>query len=318
MLSFSRKRGKIKAWERIFLSLFFLGILFFFSQVQAARIAITPLVFELTGERGQIVESEVRVMNPSYTDKITVKMEAEDMYPQGEEGQVRLEIPPEERIPFSLSSWISFEPKTFSLEPREEKPVKFRIKVPENAEPGGHYAGIIAKVETMAGPGGVGVGIVQRVASLVLLTVPGVAKEEIALLNFETSKLYYETGPVKFLVRLENRGNIHLRPQATISITNFLGQKVGEVQLEQRNILPGAIRKYEIEWPKKWLWWGKYKATLSGFYGQNKIPLGEREIEFWAFPWKIGVLLGLLIVFFIFTRRRWIKALKILIKGEKA
>lgn len=291
-------------------------ILIFFQKVEAVRIAITPLVFELSGEKGGIVENEVRVMNPSYEDKSEVKMESEDIFPEGEEGRVRLEVPPAERIPFSLSSWISFEPETFTLAPREEKPVKFKIKIPENAEPGGHYAGIIASVKSTPPPG-VAVGIVPRVATLVLLTVPGPMEEKLSVLDFKTEKNYYEFGPVKFLLRLENSGTVHVTPVINVTVKNIFGKTVGETSFETRTILPDSKRKLETELSKKWLWAGKYTAILTGSYGTKNLPLETKTITFFAFPWKVGVLILILIIFFFLTRQRWLKAIKILIKGEE-
>lgn len=302
-------------------SLFFLflfSFLFFPKSVKGARIAITPLVFELKGERGGVVEEYVRVMNPSYEDKITVLMESEDIFPEGEEGRVKLEVPPAERVPFSLSSWISFEPAKLTLEPREEKEVKFIIKIPEIAEPGGHYAAVLAKTETTSGPSGVGVGIVQRVASLVLLTVSGEAKEEIKTVEFKTSKDYYEYGPIQFIIRLENRGTIHLKPQAKITVYNIFNKKIAEIDVEPHNVLPSSVRKLEAQLPQKWFFAGKYKAVLSGFYGKTNTSLEPVTITFLAFSWKVALIVFLFLLFLIITRRRWIKAIKILIQGEKA
>lgn len=299
--------------------LFFLfSFLFFPLSARGARIAITPLVFELKGERGGIVEEYVRVMNPSYEEKITVIMESEDIFPEGEEGRVKLEVPPAERVPFSLSSWISFEPAKLTLEPREEKEVKFIIKIPEIAEPGGHYAAVLAKTETTSGPTGVGVGIVQRVASLVLLTVGGQTREEIRVVDFKTSKNYYEYGPVQFIIRLENTGTVHLKPQTKITVYNLFNKKIGEIEVEPHNVLPSSVRKFEANLSQKWFFAGKYKAVLSGFYGKTNIPLEPVTITFFAFSWKIGVLFIVLLIFLILTRKRWSKAIKILIQGEKA
>lgn len=305
------------SFKRFFFFFFALLILLYFQKVVAVRIAITPLVFELSGEKGEIVENEVRVMNPSYEETITVKMESEDIFPEGEEGRIRLEVPPAERIPFSLSSWISFEPETFTLAPREEKPVKFKIKVPENAEPGGHYAGIIARAQSTGMPGGVAVGVVPRVAALVLLTIPGPMEEKLSVLDFKTEKNYYEFGPVKFSLRLENSGTVHVKPVIKVTVKNVFGQTVGEASFEARTILPDSKRKLETEFPKKWLWAGKYTAILSGFYGTNNLPLETKTITFFAFPWKLGVLILILIIFFVVTRKRWLKAIRILVKGEE-
>lgn len=321
-----KKQFKRRLKDGLLLAFLCIGIIvaftliFFTQEAKGSRIALTPLIFELTGQRGERVVEHVRVMNPSYEDVITIEMEIEDIFPSGEEGRIRLEIPPEERDPFSLSSWITVEPEIFTLEPREEKSVKFTINTPEYAEPGGHYAGILARTRTVDGPTGVGVGIVTRIASLVLLTVPGEMEEELFLASFETPKFYNEYGPIEFIVRFENTGNVHLRPQATITINNFLGHEVAEVPVETRNVLPNAVRRLEAEWGGKWLWGGKYTATLAGTYGRTNIPINSETIVFWVFPWKMGgailLILILVFVFFIATRKRWGTALRILLKGQ--
>lgn len=43
---------------------------------------------------------------------------------------------------FSLSNWISIEDKNLTLANGETREVKFSVKVPANAEPGGHYGAI--------------------------------------------------------------------------------------------------------------------------------------------------------------------------------
>ncbi len=305
-------------------SLLVLGItligstLFFAGPAESSHIALTPLVFELTGEKGQTAGEYVRVMNPSYDETIVVRMQTEDIFPEGEEGRVRLQMPAEERDPFSLSAWVTFEPESFILEPREEKPIRFIVNIPEYAEPGGHYAAILASTELSDGPAGVGVGIVQRIASLVLLTVPGEMKEDLTIAGFETSKGYYDSGPIKFAVRFENRGTIHLRPQALITVTDIFGRQTAEIRLEAKNVIPGAVRRIETEWPEKWLWAGKYTAVLTGTYGSDDLDFPLQSITFWAFPWKAGLILLIILIFFILTRKRWLTALKILIKGERA
>ncbi len=287
---------------------------------QAAQLALTPLVFDLKGKPGEIVEGEVRVLNPSYDATVTVKMSAEDMFPEGEEGRVILQLPPDEKTSLALSQWISFVPEVFDLAPREEKAVKFRIKIPENADPGGHYAGILAGVHSGALPEETGVAIVTRVASLILLAVEGEMKEDLRVVEF-SSPSYLEYGPINFVLRFENKGTVHVRPNAEIKIEDIYGREIARLSVDSRNILPKAVRKFETSWNQKWLWGIRYRAILSGTYGRYGNATNKIEpvvIVFWAFPWKVG-LIGLAFLIFLFiTRRRWITAIKILVKGEAA
>ena len=276
-------------------------------------IAITPLTFELTGNPGDIIENYFKVINPSRDYSIRVKMEVEDITPTGEAGGVVVEA---ESETYSLAKWIKCEPEEFSLISREEKFVKFTITIPENAEPGGHYGTVLAGTMGVAGPGVTGTAIAQRVGSLVLLTVPGEMMEELIVKEF-TAPGYSEYGPIPFEIKFENKGTVHVRPVGLVTIADFMGKKVAEIELPQRNVLPDAVRIFEVSWDKKWLFGGKYIATLAGTYGMSDTPFISKVITFWVFPWKVGLGILGVIILLILSRRRWIAAFRILIKGER-
>jgi len=153
---------------------------------------------------------------------------------------------------------------------------------------------------------------------LLLLTVAGEVKEELIIKEF-LAPAFLEYGPVPFTIRFENKGTVHLRPRGFVTITNWWGKKVADVEFSQLNVIPGAIRKIETSWQNKWLF-GKYTAMLVGSYGTANLPFNPPILTFWAFPWKValGIIIVLILVFTFFykTRRRWRLALKILIKGE--
>jgi len=275
-------------------------------------IGISPLIFELTGNQGEVIENYLKIYNPS-GDIIGIKMEVEDIAPSGEAGQVIVELPETET--YSLAKWIKTEPEEFNLKPGEEKLVKFTITIPENAEPGGHYGTVLGGIKAVTGAGGTGAVVVQRVGALVLLTVPGAMKEELAVKDFSTPR-YLEYGPIPFTIRFENKGTVHVKPTGYVTVTNWLGQKVGDAGFSPLNVLPGGVRKFETTLDKKWLLAGKYTATLSGSYGMSNIPFAPVVITFWAFPWKMGLGILIVLILFILSRKRWIAAFRVLIRGE--
>ncbi len=303
------------------MGLFIAGAILFlaagFTMAQSRRIAVTPLNFEMTVERGEAKSDYITVLNPSYEDGVEVEMTIEDMFPEGEEGRVILSSPEEDLDIMAISRWITFEPREFSLEPREQKNVRFTVDVPENANPGGHYAGLIAG-SGEAEIEGTGVTLTQRIASLVLLTVPGEMVEDLSTVDLSTSQNYYEYGPVTFSSRFRNEGTVHLRPEATITVEDLFGREVAEIPVEPRNVLPDATRRVDSKWDENRLWGIRYTATLNGVYGMDEAALNSEKVVFWAFPWKYGLAFFLIILFFIFTRKRWITILKILVMGEKA
>ena len=291
--------------------------LFLNNQVNAQTgqgVGISPLTFELTANPGDIIVNQLKVYNPNEST-IGIKMEVEDFTVTGEIGHVKIE--PAETETYSIARWVTMEPEKFVLGPREQRFIAFTIKIPENAEPGGHYGSILAGTTAVIGEEFTGTTIAGRVGALVLLSVSGEVEEHLTVEEFHDSG-YSEYGPIDFTMRFENTGTIHVKPKGYITIVNWLGRKVADLEIPQRNVLPDSIRKIETSWNQKWLWGGKYTATLSGSYGISNIPFSPVVITFWAFPWKAGIGILLFIIFFILTRRRWTTAFKILVRGEKA
>jgi len=297
------------------LSILVIGGLILAPNVSAQfSLGIAPLTFEITANPGDIVENYLKVYNPSPDTSVQIEMVIEDIAPTGEAGHVIVE--PAETETYSLARWIETEPKEFSLAPREEKFVKFTINIPENAEPGGHYGTVIAGAKLVAGPRATGAAILPRVGSLVLLTVPGVMREELIVKEFIAPN-YSEFGPIPFTIKFENRGTIHVKPAGFVTITDWCGKKVADIEFSQNNVLPNSVRKIETSLDKKWFFAGKYTATLTGSYGISNTSFTPVVITFWAFPWKVGLGILIVIILLILSRKRWVAAFRILIKGEK-
>lgn len=279
---------------------------------------ISPVTFELTANPGDILENKLKVYNPSDFN-IVVGMEAEDFEPIGELGQVV--VTESEKTTYSLKQWVKIDPISFSLQPKEQKVLNFKIEVPSNAEPGGHYGSVLATIKGAIGEG-TGAALTQKVGSLVLISIAGEVKEHLIVKEFFAPS-FSEYGPIKFDLRFENLGTVHVRPKGFIVITRgtlLESKKIAEIEFPQKNVLPGAKRKLDAVWNEKWLF-GKYTATIVGAYGISNTPF-TAAATFWVFPWKLagGLFIGfaMVLVFFFKTGRRWRMALKILLRGEKS
>lgn len=287
------------------------------ASAQRVGLTISPLNFELTGNPGDTLTNTLRVFNPTGLD-LTVQMTVEDFAVAGEAGQVIVE--PAETESYSLARWITVVPDLFTLPSEGRQNVEFTVTVPESAEPGGHYGTVLATLTAVAGEGEfTGAAVAQKVGSLVLLSVSGDVAEDLVIKEF-TAPDFLEYGPVPFVIRFENKGTVHVRPRGFVTITNWRGKKVIDLEFPQKNVLPGSVRKVETSWDTKWLF-GKYAATVVGGYGTTNNPLPPRVVTFWVIPWKVtaaaGTGLFVILLFFYLTRRRWIGALGILLKGEK-
>ena len=158
----------------------------------------------------------------------------------------------------------------------------------------------------------------MKVASLILLNVSGEVIENMEVLDFSAPE-FQEYGPVPFEIRFENKGTVHVKPRGFITITDMFGNKVKDLELPSKNVLPGSIRKIEVEWDEGLLI-GKYTAMIVGIYGDGNEPFVSNVITFTVFPWKLALGISAVVLFVLtllfLSRKRLRLATKILLKGE--
>lgn len=285
-----------------------------FALAQSSGITISPLTFELTADPGEMVSNKLLVTNPT-GGSLIFEMEVQDFTAAGEGGEVI--VGPDVDETLSMERWVSTNPMRFTLEPGKTQVVDFTVSVPQDGEPGGHYATILATIKGSTDV--TGSAISQKVGSLVLLSVSGSIREELFIREFSVPS-FSQQGPISFLVRFENIGSVHVMPMGFVTIADFFGNKVADVPLSPKRVLPGNTRKIEVMWDKRYPI-GKFTATLVGSFGISNTPISA-VTTFWVFPWKIAleVLGGLivLLVVLIKTRKRFRAAFNILFKGEHA
>ena len=300
--------------------LFFLAIfLFIFIAVPAqaqssAGIKISPVKIEEMVEPGEVFKSQVKVTNEFNKTRIFY-VYLRDFKSEGESGTAKLVIPGTEEG-YYLASWIDVDSKGIELAPGQERIVPFTVNVPENVGPGGYFGAIILgteppRIQQQNEEKGAGMSIAQQTASLLLLRVRGDVLEEAHVREFNTDKDFYNTPfLVDFLIRIENTGNVHIKPHGAISIKNMFGKEVRVLKINEKggNILPHSIRRFnENIWEGKSAF-GKYTATLGVTYGVSVDKGGQGKNSlvaiktFWIIPWRIiiPVFLALLFISGIF------------------
>ena len=216
-----------------------------------------------------------------------------------------------------MASWIEVEGGPISLLPDEQKIVPYTIHIPQNADPGGHYAAVFFATQPPQMSGS-SIGLSGRLGTLVLLTVSGDIKEEGKIVEFSTkdNKSFYEHLPVSFSLLFANSGNVHLKPQGEIKITNSFGGLSEKIPFNReemdgsKNVLPNTSRHLEAVWSRGPLQTegngfidklnyeisnfalGRYKATINVGYGtQGKTAVAVAT--FWVFPWHLILVVSL-------------------------
>lgn len=312
-----------RAWLTFFAILAF-GVYFYPETVSA--ITLTPVRFELRGDPGEVLKQEILLINETDTAE-TFYSSFANFEAQGDSGSPAFVDPKDD-----LGTWITTDLSTVYLAPRQQKVVPFQITIPENAEPGGHFAVIFWGTSP---PGGGGVSIGAKTGILVLLSVNGEVREEAGLLNFNTkdNKFFYGSLPVSFEYRFRNDGGDRVKPDGKITIRNtlFLPTEKLNANPVEGNVLPASTRKISVDWIKyerpsgyeeptgifnkffsnvSYQWKnfavGLYSANLNVTYGTS----GERVKEsafFFVFPWQLVLVLLLMIVIVLLGGRKLIK-----------
>ena len=156
-----------------------------------------------------------------------------------------------------------------------------------------------------------GAAVGYQVASVLSIRVNGDIVEEASIRQFSTSKFLHGSQNVEFDVRIENNGNVLVRPMGPLEIYNMLGNKVGDLMFneERFSVFPNDTREFKnIVWTGDSIGFGRYEAILSPVYGESGAKKTmSSSVTFWILPMNIIgpalVALGvLLLVIFIFVR----------------
>lgn len=290
---------------KIFLVLIFFisGLLFPFiasAQNISPSLSVSPHTFDLGVLPGEVQTGKIKIGNRSEV-ALPILARTVDFSAVGEEGEMTFDELSQD-ISFASRKWIKIENPSFILNPGETKEVYFTIQVPENAEPGGHYAVMLFEPQLPSfyfeegQPRAIPIiGVlflfsvktfalepeVQQKLDIVEFSLP---KEEkmAALENFLSSLIggvaratvidinIVEKSPSKFVLRIKNNDIYHHKPQGKLLIYNTFGKKVGESEIQKATILPGKIRRFPVEFsseiPEKLKW---LPASISNFLVQN-------------------------------------------------
>lgn len=156
--------------------------------------------------------------------------------------------------------WVSADRTVASVGARSEQLVNFTVRVPANAVPGDHVAGVVLEQRR---PGSTSTGAISQVVRNVvpiMVEVPGAAAPQIdvrsaAITTLPGSPLLAVT------VVLKNEGLKLCRPQLKVTLGST-GDTAGQVIRQLDTILPGDRAPYPMPWPSK-LASGSYLAHVT-------------------------------------------------------
>jgi hypothetical protein len=266
-----------------------------FAEDMTTSFSVSPVIVETKLNPGQSKKFQLTVYNKSAQPQI-IQMYTQNFEASNETGD--LKFTEESNETFAAKDWLKFSASQVVLEPKKSKNVSFDLDIPETAEPGGHYVTIFFEsVNPPSDNAGSGVEISGRIGALLFVTVNGQILEKGRVLgvtsddkcegvacSFKTAK-FRNWGPVPFEFKFENTGNVHVKVSGKVEIFNLFGQKVGEVPVDEKTVLPKSTRHFQQTWLREPLF-GYYSAKLTIYYGSLNVT-DHARVAFWAFPWKV-------------------------------
>lgn len=281
--------------------------------------SISPPLIELNADPGDNTKATIKFTNIS-GEELLVKTQFNDFGAKNETGEPNIIFEDNaDTGRFSLRQWIT-SPEPFRIASQETKTVEFPINVPEDAEPGGHYA-VIRFTGTSPELEESGVALTASIGSLVLMRVSGDIKEQASVADFFTATPQYENSsffeyaPVTFVERIRNLGNIHVKPTGTVKISNMFGNEVATLKVNgspddandsPRSVLPNSIRRFDQKLDNGWMF-GRYQAELNLSYGQEPGKQLVSTTNFWVIPYKLLLLAVAILVGLFFLLRFAVK-----------
>jgi len=191
-------------------------------------------------------------------------------------------------------TWIEVQDKV-SVGAGETKVVPFTIKVPKNAAPGDHPAGIAATVVATGGT----VAVESRVGFRVMTRVSGTITAELAVGGLDASYRQswnpFAAGRVRVRYTATNDGNIAVTGTARVTTSALFGLVEHEARQAIEETLPDGSRSLDVRVGGVW-GLGPVRTTveLMPAARAGEVRPTSATVTVWTVPWPQLVLAGVL------------------------
>jgi len=289
----------------------------------AHALTVSPPILDVAMDPGQEKQGVIKLFNEGDSE-LFLDGFVEIFKPKGERGEVELV---EAGIASQAINWVTLPINSLSLAPGEVKEVPVVVSIPATADVGGYYLALMWQTNTAPKSENTQVSISGKVGTLLILDAGGAVNESVNLLDFSLTenKNLFSSLPIDFLFRLQNTGNVHVKPAGRLVVKNMFGRVSDTVPInpEMRNVLPQSIRLFDMVWgsdlkqadsfwgglTNEWQSFkiGKYTVYLDLEYGRTNTSITSSTISFWILPWRtlsIILIVALFIILKIVAKRK--------------
>jgi len=258
---------------------------------QGAGLSVIPSLIEEAVDPGQTFTEIITITNRSESTE-TYFLFIRNIAGVTDGGRPLFQDDATELSGEEMSNWASLGQSQVTLAGGQGIQVPLIVTVPEGISPGSHFAAVFASLNPPPNTTeGVGASVGYQVGNIISLRVSGDITEEAVIRSVTTDRFIYSTKDVQFTARVENKGNVLVRPFGAVEITNMLGDKIATPPMNesQSGVFPGVIRELTGAWDGDGLGFGRYEVLVSLVYGEP--GQGQRtmtgQTSFWILPWAI-------------------------------
>lgn len=243
------------------------------AQEQGFSMALSPSKLELAAEAGTSRDFAISLGNKGTEDQ-SMKVYFNDYFIKRDNDFV---FAKPGHYSYSCAKWLQAEKSVVQVPAGQKVSTGFRVNVPKNAEPGGHYAVIFFEQVSIKDEGKSGVTARPRIGSLILVTVPGeiVRRGEIKDVSITSSWFWparhvsiFPRRNVKARITFYNSGNVHLTIRGALTYEAAFGWGRGTVEFNDITVLPKTTRYLEADIPDPPLV-GSFKVAAKVRYGPS-------------------------------------------------
>ncbi len=189
---------------------------------------------------GAVIQDAVTVFNFGNV-QLTFHVYATDAF-NNEQGQ--FDLLAGDKKPVDAGSWVTISQGLVTVPPGKQVTIPVTIKIPRDATPGDHAAGIVASNESSStDASGAVVKLDRRTGTRMYVRVGGPLNPELAVTDVHTTYHHDRNpfgGSAHVTYRIENRGNLRLGGTVTVSISGLFGIGERKVKLPAlTELLPG-------------------------------------------------------------------------------
>jgi hypothetical protein len=163
------------------------------------------------GKPGEVVQKNIKITNNSESEDVILQVSTKNFIVQDDLGTPVL-VDDKTAGRYMASPWFTLEKSELVIPPKTTERLVVLITIPNDALPGGHYAGVFFQPVPSKNFKATVSYTAAQVGSLFSITIPGDIKYD-PHQEFKTSKDVFEFGPVDFTAVETNQTHISHLPQ---------------------------------------------------------------------------------------------------------